>query len=141
MDYEFYGITQDLETKIYIMVLNEKCKKCNYVCNAIHFQQNFENWTSGDDDIDKFIQNTQLSIHGNNYNSFEQVLEWIPYNRFYNIKYIAEKKVYQANWIDGKISYWNVNYQNWMRENQNMIVILKRLSNPKNITLEFMNEV
>jgi hypothetical protein len=141
MDYEFYGITQDLETKIYIMVLNEKCKKCNYVCNAIHFQQNFENWTSGDDDIDKFIQNTQLSIHGNNYNLFKQVLEWMSYDRFYNIKYIVKKEVYQANWIDGKLSYWSDDDQNWIRRSQNMIVILKKLSNPKNITLEFMNEV
>jgi hypothetical protein len=141
MDYEFYGITQDLKTKSYIMVLNEKCKKCNYICDSIHFQQNFENWTSGNDDIDKFIQNTQLSIHGNNYNSFEQVLEWIPYNRFYNIKCIAEKKVYQANWIDGRLSYWSNEDQNLMRKNQNMIVILKRFCNPKNITLEFINEV
>jgi hypothetical protein len=137
MDYEFYGITQDLETKSYIMVLNEKCKKCNYICNAIHFQQNFGNWTSGNNDIDKFIQDTQLLAH----NTTEEVLEWIPYNKFYNIKYIAEKKIYRANWIDGSISYWNNKNQNWMRENQYMIITLKSFNNPKNIVLEFMNEV
>jgi hypothetical protein len=139
MDYEFYGITQDLETKSYIMVLNKRCKRYSYICESIHYQQNFINWTSGNDDIDKFIQNTQLSAHKTE--KISNALEWIPYDRFYNIKCIAEKKVYQANWIDGRISYWNVDNQNWRRENQNMIVILKRLSNPKNIALEFMNEV
>jgi hypothetical protein len=121
------------------MVLKDKCKKCNYICNAIYFQQNFVNWTSNNDDIDKFIQYTQLSAHSN-YNLFEQALEWIPYDRFYNIKCIAEKKIYRATWIDGSISHWDGKNQNWTR-NQNMAVILKRLSDPKNITLEFTNKV
>ena len=70
------------------------CKECNQentwlnwckACNAKHFQQNFENWTSGNVDIDKFIQDTQLSA-----NSRYKVLEWIPYDRFYDIEYIAK---------------------------------------------------
>ena len=41
------------------------CKECNQkntginwckACDAKHFQQNFEKWTSGNVDIDKFIQ-------------------------------------------------------------------------------------
>jgi hypothetical protein len=122
-----------------VVLNNLECKKCNYACNSIHFQQNFGNWTSGNDNIDKFIQDTQLSVHETI--KIPNALEWIPYDRFYNIKYIAENEVYRANWIEGKLSYWNYNDQNWRRENQNMIVILKRLSNLKNITLEFMNEV
>jgi hypothetical protein len=122
------------------MIVLNKCKKCNNLCSAIYFQQNFANWTSGNNDIDKFIQNTQLSIHGK-YKVYKNALEWIPYDRFYNIKYIAEKKVYQANWIDGILNYWSNIDQNWARRNQNMIVTLKRLSNPKNIILEFMNKV
>jgi hypothetical protein len=124
-----------------MVVLNVKCKKCNCACNTIRFQQNFENWTSGDNDIDKFIQDTQLLVHKINNKVFKQVLEWIPYNRFDDIKCIAEKKVYRANWIDGNISHWNDKNQNWMRENQNMIITLKSFNNPKNIALEFMNEV
>jgi hypothetical protein len=122
------------------MIVLNKCKKCDDLCSAIYFQQNFANWTSGNNDIDKFIQNTQLSIHGK-YKVYKNALEWIPYDRFYNIKYIAEKKVYQANWIDGILNYWSNIDQNWARRNQNMIVTLKRLSNPKNIILEFMNKV
>jgi hypothetical protein len=69
-------------------------------CYAILFQQNFEKWSSGDDDIDIFIQNTQLTTH----NDVEKALEWIPYNRFCKIKHILESgfdKVYKACWIDG----------------------------------------
>jgi hypothetical protein len=40
-------------------------------CYAILFQQNFEKWSSGDDDIDIFIQNTQLTTH----NDVEKALE------------------------------------------------------------------
>ncbi|PKK57708.1 hypothetical protein RhiirC2_797564, partial [Rhizophagus irregularis] len=136
MDYIFYGITQNPETKSYIMVVNNKCKKCNFVCYAIHFQQNFENWTSGDKCIDKFIQDSQLSAH----DDVTIVLEWIPYDKFYNIRYIA-KDMYRANWIDGNIINWDNNNQNWKRQNQNIFATLKRLNDPKYIILGLENEI
>jgi hypothetical protein len=117
------------------------CKKCNYTCNAKHFQQNFGNWTSGNNDIDKFIQNTQLLVH---HNSEEKALEWIPYDRFYNIKYIVEDEfgqAFRANWIDGIIDRWDNFNKNWKRKDCNMFVVLKILNNSKNITLEFINKV
>ena len=40
-----------------------KCGICEYTCYTMRFQQNFKNWTSGDSDIDKFIQDKQLSAH------------------------------------------------------------------------------
>ena len=73
------------------------CEECNqeytgvdwcFACNAKHFQhfqQNFEKWSSGNVDIDKFIQDTQLSA-----NKRFKALEWIPYDRFYDIEYIAK---------------------------------------------------
>src|SRR5437773_785147 len=70
------------------------CEECNQrntdykwckACNAKRFQQNFEKWTSGNVDIDKFIQHAQLSA-----NYYRRVLEWIPYDRFYDIEYIAK---------------------------------------------------
>jgi hypothetical protein len=101
----------------------------------MRFQQNFANWTSGNDDIDKFIQNIQLSAH-----NVSKVLEWIPYNKFYDIKCITDNKfdkVYRANWIDGSISYWDDHNQNWERK----LLTLKSLDNPNNITLEYEKEV
>jgi hypothetical protein len=134
------GITQDPETKNYMMVLNNTiCKKCNYACYAIHFQQNFENWTSGNNDIDKFIQDTQLSMHNSN-EVFANSIEWIPYDRLDDIAKNKFGKMYKVNWIDGKIEYWD-------NENKNLIrygsedMILKSLNNSKNITIEFTNEV
>jgi hypothetical protein len=127
-----------------MVVLNNKCKKCNYICNTIYFQQNFECWTSGNYYIDKFIQTTQLSAH-DNYKAFEDTLEWIPYNRFNDVRLLRNtttgRKVYKANWIDGNISYWNNENQNWKRNNQNKLVVLENLGDPKNITQDFMNEV
>jgi len=29
-------------------------------CNSKHFQQNFKNWTSGNNEVDEFIQKAQL---------------------------------------------------------------------------------
>ena len=106
-------------------------------CNAKHFQQNFEKWTSGNVDIDRVIQDTQLSA-----NRYEKVLEWISYDRFYGIEYIAKGgfgKVYRANWIDGCIRKWD--NKNWERQKQNKFVALKSLNNSRNVTLEFLNEV
>ena len=111
------------------------CKECD----AKHFQQNFEKWSSGNVDIDKFIQDTQLSAN----NRFK-VLEWIPYDRFYDIEYIAKGgfgKVYKANWIDGFINEWDNKNQNWKRYESNKFVALKSLNNSKNVTSEFLNEV
>jgi hypothetical protein len=132
-----------------MMILNDICKRCNYICNSIHFQRNFINWTSGNNDIDKFIQSiqsTQLSAH----EKVTDALEWIPYDRLHNIRHIAEGefgKVYRANWIDGCIrqswyeNSWDNDNQNWKRDEPNMFVILKFINNPAIITSEFINKV
>ena len=122
------------------MVLDDKCKVCHHVCYSIHFQHNFGNWTSGNNDVDRLIQDNQLSAHY--YASGE--LEWISYNRFYNIKYIAKSglgKMHRVNWIDGYRGSWDDENQSWNRYNKNMFVYLKSLNDSKNITLEFMNKV
>ena len=77
------------------------CSECNNrpftwcnKCNAKRFQQDFPNWTSGNKYIDNFIQETQL-----NAKDCWEVLEWIPYNRLTNIKYLAKggfSTVYKA---------------------------------------------
>ena len=77
---------------------------CNQ-CNAKRFQQEFPNWTSGNKYIDNFIQEAQLSAK-----SEDHVLEWIPYNRLTNIKYLAKggfSTVYKARWLDGWIERWH----------------------------------
>jgi hypothetical protein len=121
-------------------------KSCGCLkCNSKQFKENFKNWTSGNNDVDRFIQSTQLSDH--NYYSC-QALEWIPYDRFHNIKFIAEDEfdnIYIANWIDGCIASnqncWNDENQDWNRNEPNMFVKLKILNDLASITLEFINKV
>jgi hypothetical protein len=126
-----------MDTLIKKLKLNKKCTKCKFKCEAIHFKQNFKNWTSGNKCIDKFIQNTQLSAH----DDAQKASEWIPYDRFYNVNYIQKRKVYKANWIDGCVNSWNNKGQYWVRNNGDVIVILESLADPKNATLEFVNQV
>jgi hypothetical protein len=119
-------------------LLEKICEDCDHDrCYVKHFQQNFESWTSGNEHIDKFIQNTQLLAHGD----LEKALEWIPYDRFCDINYDMKTGMYKAKWIDGYIFDWNEYKENWTRLYNNMLVALKSLNNPKKITLEFMNEV
>ncbi|GET64756.1 kinase-like domain-containing protein [Rhizophagus irregularis DAOM 181602=DAOM 197198] len=118
-----FGITQDPETDNYMIVLKNECEKY---------------WTSGNNDIDKFIQDTQLSSHKDS--EISNALEWIPYDK---LEYFAKDKfgkVHKAIWIDGKIESWDYENKNWKRYGIKS-VILKRLSNLKNIAIEFTNEV
>ena len=128
------------------------CKECKQPntgnswcqsCNSKRFQQNFKNWTSGNSDVDKLIQESQL-----NAKNYEEVLEWIEYDRLENIEYITKGgfgKVYKAIWKDGYIKWWDYETNQWERHNKSiygdMYVALKCLNNSKNITLEFLNEV
>ncbi|GES81922.1 kinase-like domain-containing protein [Rhizophagus clarus] len=125
-----------------------KCEECGqimtdfnwcYACNVERFRENFKNWTSGNENINKFIQETQLSAkqHFN-------ILEWISYERFRDVKYIAKGgfgKVYRAKWKDGYIFMWDNKIQNWGRLQPNMFVALKSLNNSKNVTSRFISEV
>ncbi|GBB88342.1 hypothetical protein RclHR1_01490023 [Rhizophagus clarus] len=124
-----------------------KCSECKRIntgrnwcqaCNSKRFQQKFNNWTSGNDVINKFIQNSQLTAKNN-----LQMLEWIPYNKFNNIMYATEGKFgkgYCANWKEGYISYWNKNKKRWKRDGKTLVA-LKTLNNSQNFTLEFINQV
>jgi hypothetical protein len=125
-----------------MVVLDNICEQCICVCCSIHFQQNFKNWTSGNNKIDKFIQSTQLSSHDDH--QIPKALEWIPYNRLYDIKYFAKSEFgneYRANWIDGCINKWDDYNLNLKRDEPNMFVTLKILNNPKNISSKFINNV
>src|SRR5437016_1006959 len=79
-DFNCWNLTEEQALLIDKLIPNEElkkryeyygsCKECKQPntsypdwcqqCNAKRFQQNFQNWTSGNHDIDKFIQKTQL---------------------------------------------------------------------------------
>ncbi|EXX79528.1 hypothetical protein RirG_004690 [Rhizophagus irregularis DAOM 197198w] len=92
--------------------LCERCKQIRthytwcQTCNSLIFKENSKNWTSGNANIDKFIQEAQL-----NAKEYWQVLEWIDYSQFSKVKYIAKGgfgTVYTAIWREGYISSWDM---------------------------------
>src|SRR5918912_296447 len=96
-DFPFYdNLTEEQKSLIDELIPNEElrerykkhglCDECSQPntgrrwcqsCNSKHFQQDFNKWTSGNKEIDKFIQNFQL-----NATCWQEVLEWIHYEKF-----------------------------------------------------------
>ncbi|EXX53415.1 uncharacterized protein OCT59_016134 [Rhizophagus irregularis] len=107
-------------------------------CNAKRFKDNFKNWTSGNKHIDEFIQQSQLNaVH------FLKCLEWIPFEKFQNVTYIAEGgfgKIYSAEWPVGHIEYWDIENQKWFRYSFEKYA-LKSLNNSSDICSDFLNEI
>ncbi|RHZ84529.1 hypothetical protein Glove_79g13 [Diversispora epigaea] len=108
-----------------------------HLCNTKKFQNEFDKWTSGNREIDEFIQQIQL-----NANKCQEIIEWIPFDRFANVIYLAKGgfgTVYKARWLDGPIRYWDYKVENWNRvKGQN--VCLKSLDNSTN-KIEFLQEI
>ena len=156
-DFDHEKLTKEQEVLIDKLILNEElkkcykwyglCKKCKQPntefswcqsCISKYFQRNFQNWTSGNHDIDEFIQKAQLKAK----NEFK-VLEWIEYDRFENVEYLAKGgfgTTYKATWKDGRILDWDSKNNQWERY-KNCLVALKCLHNSQDITVEFLKEV
>ena len=135
-------------------------------CNSKQLQKDFDKWTSGNEFIDNFIQDTQLKAR-----NYREVIEWIPYNRFRNIQYLTKGEfstIYKAIWLDGFIENWDKEEMQWRRNsfmlsldeedyniakqenvklplNQNEVcgdyVVLKSLNNSSNINEDFLIKV
>jgi hypothetical protein len=121
-EYKIYGISQNPDTKDYIIVLeNSYCKECGEIytdirnkwckpCQINNLKKNLSNCISGIEKIDEFIQEMQLKI--NSYN--EAVVEWIPHNQFDNIKEIGKggfATVYSAIWKNGPLEFYKNEYK------------------------------
>ena len=161
-DFKCRELTKEQESLVDKLILDEGlknnykkyglCKKCkqpknsDWWCRLCVFQQNFQNWTSGNHIVDKFIQKIQLKA---TYHS--EIIEWIEYDRFENIEYLAKGgfgTTFKAIWKDGSISYngWDSENNQWKRDktyrdHPNFPVALKSLHDSQNITADFLNEV
>ncbi|UZO19968.1 uncharacterized protein OCT59_011230 [Rhizophagus irregularis] len=122
------------------------CKGCSQVkkiprwcssCNSNRLRQDFDRWTSGNDYVDKLIKDNQTSAYSNH------ILEWIPYEKFTDLKFIAKggnAKVYSATWTDGQIEKWDYESNIWKRS-ESFEIALKILNNSKDLSEEFLNEL
>ncbi|RHZ76337.1 hypothetical protein Glove_199g143 [Diversispora epigaea] len=123
------------------------CPECNQKsdeygwcrpCNSKHLQYNFNNWTSENDKIDKFIQDAQLNANKN-----WEVIEWIPFKRFKDVKKIGKGgfgTIYYARWIDGYIEKWDFENRQWERYYKEVEVALKKFDNFVNFN-DVLNEI
>jgi hypothetical protein len=160
-DFDYKNLTEEQNLLIDKLILNEElkerykkcglCEECKQPKNYSHhlfqckFQQNFKNWTSGNNEVDKFIQKAQLkAMH------YTEILEYIDYNRFENVEYLAKGgfgTIYKAIWKDGFIKIWDTENNQWERSKnfgvdyENFTVVLKCLHNSQDITSDFLKEV
>src|ERR1051325_3227627 len=74
-------------------------------CDNQKLVNNFSNWTSGNKEIDEFIQDTQRNAR-----SYSTYLEWIPWEQFEKIELLKDafSTRYIAEWIDGErnTNFW-----------------------------------
>src|SRR5579871_3809699 len=96
-----FGISQNPDTRDYIMVLESRerlCVECfeEYTnieykwcksCEINDLKANFSNWTSGKEVIDRFIQEMQLKINDRS----DIIFKWIPYNQFTNVEEVNRR--------------------------------------------------
>ncbi|GBC20346.2 kinase-like domain-containing protein [Rhizophagus irregularis DAOM 181602=DAOM 197198] len=124
---------------------NRLCKNCKQIntrynwcqpCVSKRFQQNLKNWTSGNHDVDEFIQKAQLKTKDK-----EHIVEWIEYDKFEDVEYLAKGgfgTTFKAVWKDGPIR--NCDDNQWNRDGKTKVA-LKCLHNSQGITAEFLKEV
>ncbi|CAB4413140.1 unnamed protein product [Rhizophagus irregularis] len=124
--------------------LCKECKRLNTArsycrsCNSQRFKQNFKNWTSGNHDVDEFIQKAQLKTK-----YYNHIIEWIEYDKFENVKYLAKGgfgTTFKAVWKDGCIEVWDYENDQWKRDSKTKVA-LKCLHNSQDITADFLKEV
>ncbi len=168
-DFRFYYLSKEQKEIVDKLVLNEElkerykkyslCGECYQPCTkrrwcspciSKRLQGNFKNWTSGNKDIDEFIQNLQIRAE-----HYPKILEWIEYDRFYDIEFLAAGgfgTVSKAKWKDGYIIKWDVKNDDWYRikdeseedhhkSEDHKMVVLKTLYNSQNINNEYIQEV
>ncbi|POG75319.1 kinase-like domain-containing protein [Rhizophagus irregularis DAOM 181602=DAOM 197198] len=122
------------------------CENCNQECLATlyceycvrnYLQENFPNWTSGNDDIDNLIQECQMESLNP-----QTIVEWIPYSNLENIKYLTKggfSEIYSAGWINGNYEEWDFEKKQ-LKRFEDCKVILKKLENVKSANQSWFEE-
>ena len=150
IEYEFNKLNvSDIDSNS----INEVKKNCSY-CNESFTEELWckkcdpfriiEGWSSGNPDIDRLIKDSIYDA-GKKGCSTYKFLEWVPFDRFEDIKQIGEggfAKVYSAKWIDGRANYYKQDDRSWKKlEPKPITVALKRLNGSQNMSAEYLNEV
>ncbi|CAG8745933.1 18953_t:CDS:2, partial [Racocetra fulgida] len=109
------------------------CRKCESRC----MEKNFPFWTSGNSELDKLIQRSQISA--------VQTCDYLEFIKFEDIeisKLIGRggfSKVYKGVWIDGPRWNWDELGDIWCRSGP-IEVALKELDNSQILSYEFLDQ-
>ncbi|GBC03025.1 hypothetical protein RclHR1_04940005 [Rhizophagus clarus] len=132
-DFEHWYLTEEQKSLIDKLILNEELKeryKRRDLCK-------FFGQASGNNEVDKFIQEAQLKAKNKH-----QILEWIEYDKFEDIKYLAKGgfgTIYKAIWKEDP--FWKKNYGFPWKIKRETKVALKCLHNSQDISAEFLKEL
>jgi hypothetical protein len=135
--------------KILFRFLTNKCLECGNIytpnkryrwckpCQIKFLKNNFTKWTSGNKKIDDFIKKMQLKI-----NDYRDILfEWLPYDKFDNIKRLSNTNTHFAIFKNGPLYYRNFfwGYSRYL----DVVVALKYFDNSQDEDAidESLNEV
>ena len=126
--------------------VNKNCSYCNKPfteelwCKECDPFRVIEGWTSGNNDIDKFIKDTIYDARNGS-----RFLECVPFDRFEDINQIGVggfAKVYSATWTDGNSEYYKDDDGSWKKNKlYTKKVALKRLNESQNMSDKYLNEV
>ncbi|GES75241.1 kinase-like domain-containing protein [Rhizophagus clarus] len=110
-------------------------------CERKQCEENFKNWTSGNERIDTFLRDAQL-----NSTRPQTFLEWIPFDKLGNINILNSKSgnrsrtVYSAIWKDGP-RIWNQQNEKYERVKTKVIIKLNKDNDDINQINEILNEL
>ncbi|RHZ84195.1 hypothetical protein Glove_84g50 [Diversispora epigaea] len=111
-------------------ISNETCS----LCSRERYIQEFKTWSSGNANIDKIIQESQIN---NIYDKFH----WIPYDNFQNFELISDgnhRSVYSAKLENGIKGDWSFIKQDWSYYSKGCKVALKEIKDSRFDIVEFL---
>jgi hypothetical protein len=139
-DYDYFKVVKNDGTKRVCENCQESCLArlyCEY-CIRNYLRENFSNWTSSNDEIDRIIRKCQE-------NSLipYMIVEWIPYNSLKNIEYLTKggcSDIHSATWADGFYKEWDPKEKKLKRAGA-CKVVLKMLENVEKANRTWLEEV
>ncbi|CAG8628902.1 1317_t:CDS:2 [Funneliformis caledonium] len=113
----------------------EWCKDCEISA----LKENFRKWTSGNLDIDNFIQYTQSNATG--------IVDYLEYIDFEKLEFVekankrdAASTIYSAIWIEGPRWLWEKDAEIWSRNGPTKVA-LKKINNAPYMREDYLKQL
>ncbi|RIA86365.1 kinase-like domain-containing protein [Glomus cerebriforme] len=138
-DLDYYKVLYNEGISRICEICQEKCFAISYCeyCIRNFLKKEFSKWSSKNIDIDNLIQNCQIGTL-----SPKKIIEWIPYNKLKDIKYLTKggfSEIYEADWVDGCYKKWDHKERKLIRSGK-IKVILKKLQNVESANRSWFEE-